>query len=757
MGVSLSRWRGLRIKIITWSFIPTAMILAAVALVTFVAYQQVTEDLVVGRNRELTRLSASQLSSELGEYSDPLNAVARMTDVTGGVPAAQKSALMRSANRLAVFDAGVVVLNQYGIVTAAEPDRPEALDQDWSSHGYFRQIVRTTGPVYSDIVPEGPGGTSTIVLAVPITSSEGEFQGMVAGMFRLGARSVSAFYGNIVKLRVGESGSAYLVDSKGRLIYHSDFDLIGQDVAREPVVKDVLAGRVGASRARGLDGSDIVAAYAPVPGTPWGLVIQEHWDSLASASQTYGQYLILLLGLGVALPALVVWVGVRRITRPIEDLISGAKAVAGGDFSQKISAHSGDEIEELAVQFNAMASQLRESYAQLERRVADRTRDLAALNAISAVVSESLDLEEVLRQALDKTLEIMGLKCGAAYRIGQDDGRLELVTYRNVRGEFVTALSDQTNDVATSVLVDGVPRPFALTVAEHPDSEMKTWLQQEGIVQVIGVPLVAKGRLVGAIRLGTFEFRALSEDERALLASIGQQVGIAVENARLYEHAEESAAAAERNRLARDLHDAVTQTLFSSSLIAEVLPKLWDRSPDEGRRRLEELRQLTRGALAEMRTLLLELRPATLVETPLSLLVRQLGEATTSRARIPVAVTVEGQCTVAPDVQVALYRIVQEALNNVAKHSGAEQARVRLLCGPSDVQVEIADDGRGFDPKLIPPGHLGVGIMRERSQQIGAVVEIDSQPGAGTRVVVTWREASQGAPTTTKQVEGEGT
>jgi signal transduction histidine kinase len=173
-------------------------------------------------------------------------------------------------------------------------------------------------------------------------------------------------------------------------------------------------------------------------------------------------------------------------------------------------------------------------------------------------------------------------------------------------------------------------------------------------------------------------------------------------------------------------------------LIAEVLPRLWERNPEEGQRRLTELRELTRGALAEMRTLLLELRPSALVDAELGDLLRQLAESITGRARVPVTLAMEGQRPLPPDVKVALYRIAQEALNNVAKHAGASQATVSLRCQPKQVELHVSDDGRGFDPEGISPESLGLGIMRERAEAIGAALEIESQIGQGTRVVVLW-------------------
>jgi two-component system nitrate/nitrite sensor histidine kinase NarX len=243
---------------------------------------------------------------------------------------------------------------------------------------------------------------------------------------------------------------------------------------------------------------------------------------------------------------------------------------------------------------------------------------------------------------------------------------------------------------------------------------------------------------LGSLFVITRDRRAFSRQDVELLTSIGSQIGVAVENARLYAEAQELAAAQERQRLARDLHDAVTQTLFSTSLIAEVLPGIWERDPGEGLRRLELVRQGARSALAEMRTLLLELRPAALADADLDDLLRQLAEAVAGRARVSVAVEVAGECDLPPDVHIALYRIAQEALNNVAKHARAGQVTVNLRRQPGRVILSIGDDGRGFDVGDVPPGRLGMGIMRERAEAIGAALTVESQPGSGTRVVVVW-------------------
>lgn len=205
----------------------------------------------------------------------------------------------------------------------------------------------------------------------------------------------------------------------------------------------------------------------------------------------------------------------------------------------------------------------------------------------------------------------------------------------------------------------------------------------------------------------------------------------------LAEKAAQEAVTIERTRLARDLHDAVTQTLFSASLIAEVLPDIWKMSQAEGRKRLDELQQLTRGALAEMRTLLLELRPSALTEIPFPDLLRQLCEALIGRARLPIQLSVQGMRKLPPDQQIGLYRITQEALNNIIKHARATQAYVTLNLDEK-VCLFIVDNGCGFDPMTVSPDHLGLKIMCERAEAIGAELSVYSEPGEGTQIFVSW-------------------
>jgi len=385
----------------------------------------------------------------------------------------------------------------------------------------------------------------------------------------------------------------------------------------------------------------------------------------------------------------------------------------------------------------AIAIENAQLFAERERRI----DEMAVLNEVGWAISSTLRLDELLNlihHQVGRVMDATNLYIALYHR---DDDGVSFPLYvegdrirRDVHGrkagrgltEYIIRnrqpllLSDNVEDRTQELGIESVGTPA------------KSWL---------GVPMIAGDEVLGVIAVQSYTTEDVYDEEHLnLLSTIAAQAAIAIENARLYEQARELAVVEERQRLARDLHDAVTQTLFSASLIAEVLPRIWERNPDEGRHRLEELRELTRGALAEMRTLLLELRPSALVEAELGDLLRQLAESITGRARVPVTVEVEGECSLPPEVKVAMYRVAQEALNNVAKHAGASQATVNLHCQPRQVELHVSDDGCGFDPEDILSESLGLGIMRERAEAIGATLTVESEIGCGTEVIVVWTE-----------------
>jgi nitrate/nitrite-specific signal transduction histidine kinase len=481
----------------------------------------------------------------------------------------------------------------------------------------------------------------------------------------------------------------------------------------------------------------IVASYAPIAGTTWVLIHKEQWVSLANAFQGYNQFLILCMSLGVLIPIILVNIGIRRIMQPIVALTAAAQEVARGNFDQTITAQTNDEIAELANQFNFMAGELRASYAQLEQRVSDRTKELAVLYRADEELLSHLRLDDLLNALVDVAVDILETDKSALLVWDATRNKLVVGASRGFSSETFSDMSFSVGDgVVGAVIATGEP---AVVKDTRNDQRVDVRVTQpEGIRSFMHVPIKIKGQMFGVFNFNYLAPRIFSEDERRLFVALAQRAAMAIQNAQLYEQAQFAATVEERQRLARELHDAVTQTLFSSSLIADVLPRIWERNPEEGHRRLEELRQLTRGALAEMRTLLMELRPAALVEVELCDLLRQLGEAFTGRSRIPVQLDLDGSIQILPDVKVGLYRIAQEALNNIAKHANASQAMLTLQSQGTGFELSIADNGSGFDLSDISSEHMGLKIMNERSREIGVDLTVESQSGIGTKIVVHW-------------------
>jgi two-component system nitrate/nitrite sensor histidine kinase NarX len=409
-----------------------------------------------------------------------------------------------------------------------------------------------------------------------------------------------------------------------------------------------------------------------------------------------------------------------------------------------------------------LEQQVEERTSEIEqrRRVAEGLRD------ILAVLNSDRPLDEVLDYIVAQAGQLLGAGATVLHQIEQDHQRVAIQASAGLPDELegIEAIPFDASWADEAILTR---QPYAIpdlaegeakaSIVGDPQAEPWLTITRQRYRSFLAVPLIVEGEVDHCLAFYYAEPQAFAGEDLGLAVALADQAALAIENARLYERAKELATVEERQRLARDLHDAVSQTLFSASLIAEVLPELWQTSPEEGQELLGKLQQLSRGALAEMRALLMELRPAALLEASVRDLLRQLGQAVSGREGIPVTVTVDGACDLPADVQIALYRIAQEALNNVVKHARASRVEVSLDCTtltpglPSSleegdgerVRLCIRDDGSGFDPRSVSQERLGLGIMHERAASIGARIEIESEAGQGTQVMVVWPADSE--------------
>lgn len=304
-SIPRSHWLG-------WGLAVALTALSAIAAFTYRAYQKAASELIVERDRQVAYLSASRLKEELNSYSDLLQAVGRLRDIALGDDATRRAALHASRNRLAIFDGGVVLLDNFGRVVTGEPEREGIVGTDWSNKDFFTALLTNPSGYYSNISDDGPFGARVIVVSVPLLGDEGEFVGALAGMFRLGEPSISSFYASIVKLRLGQTqaGHTYIIDGRNRLLFDSGAGqqepMIGGEIDIQRLAGIAVGGTGDAARTRDADGHDIVAAYAPVPGTEWTLVMEDDWVELSGPTRRYGLLLVGLLGVGMALPAIAV-------------------------------------------------------------------------------------------------------------------------------------------------------------------------------------------------------------------------------------------------------------------------------------------------------------------------------------------------------------------------------------------------------------------------------------------------------------------
>jgi signal transduction histidine kinase len=276
----------------------------------------------------------------------------------------------------------------------------------------------------------------------------------------------------------------------------------------------------------------------------------------------------------------------------------------------------------------------------------------------------------------------------------------------------------------------------AAEIQFHRSGEM---IEHLGYVRSwLGVPLKVKERIIGILRVDHEKPHQFNQQDAQLVLAFANQAAVAIENARLYERAQTLAALEERQRLARELHDSVSQALYGIALGARTARTLVDRPETEKEQLggpLDYVLSLAEAGLAEMRALIFELRPESLESEGLVAALNKRAEAMSARHQINVKLDLCQEPAIPLRMKESLYRVAQEALNNVVKHAQATQVDLRLLCDNGTLRLEVIDNGAGFDSHREFPGHLGLHTMRERIEGLGGELEIESAPMAGTRVL----------------------
>jgi PAS domain S-box-containing protein len=430
------------------------------------------------------------------------------------------------------------------------------------------------------------------------------------------------------------------------------------------------------------------------------------------------------------------WLETNKV--PLRDLNGEVIGVLGTfeDVTERRNAE--DELQrtldDLDARVQRRTTELVRANEALRREVEDRIRLQAeerqqrayaeALRDTAAAMSETFDVDAVTEQVLSGVERLVSNDLTAVI-ITRPDGGLQLSRHNSAYGYVDKPLDPDAVDIASLTVIARLLDEEGPVIVEEPDDTIGP------AMSTVGARMQVADQVVGFLVVESATRGFFTDGHADRLGAVADQAGAVISNAQLAGRVSELAAAEERQRLARDLHDAVNQTLWTAALTAESALATVGEDSELGHR-LGRLCQLTRGALSEMRSLLLELRPSELVDVDLAELIGHLLTALECRRSLRVTEELEA-VTLEPATHVALYRIAQEALGNVAQHAEATSLTVRLVQGPP-TELTIQDDGVGFDDDSTSAGHFGLRNMRDRAETVGAELSIESEPGQGTTI-----------------------
>ena len=441
------------------------------------------------------------------------------------------------------------------------------------------------------------------------------------------------------------------------------------------------------------------------------------------------------------------------LTRPVLDLVRVVRGVERGDLASRVRPRTRDEIGVLGEAFNSMTESLERSRVQMDeynQRLLRRNRELGALNLVASAVSQSRDLRDVLESALNRSLQVTSLATGWIWLLGEDDVSMRLGAESGLQTPDILGAESGLSRgcVCREVIASGNARFTEQT------EEKCALLASEGCSGHLSVPLVAKGRTLGVMNLATVQRREFAREELQTLGAIGNQIGIAIENARLWGEllrkeelriqlldkiivAQED----ERKRIARELHDETSQAITSLIVTLKLMGESSDRQ--EIARYGEDARQIATSTLSAIHDLARELRPSALDHFGLEPALERYTREFTGRHRLELDFHVLGLegVRLPPRVETTVYRIVQEALTNVARHSRARSVAVLLERSQDRLVAIVEDDGDGFDQTRVEGEgadrpSLGIFGMRERAALVGGTITIETSPESGTTVFV---------------------
>ena len=382
--------------------------------------------------------------------------------------------------------------------------------------------------------------------------------------------------------------------------------------------------------------------------------------------------------------------------------------------------------------------------ARLYEEMRSSARRFEALSRADSELFCSLDLDTVLQALVDVTVDVLGVDKSMVTTWDADANVMTLRASRNLSEPtlaYIRGLFDQrtqhleARNAGRERYDDSLEGIVVTEDLSRASPHLVPIIEAESIGSMIEVPVFsADGRPLGFFSVAYTADHHFDEGEKRLLVALAERAAVAISNAELFERAQHVASLEERQRLARELHDSVSQALYGISLGARTARTLLDRNPADAVEPVDYISSLAEVGLTEMRALIFELRPESLETEGLVAAISKQAAALQARHGIPVECRLDSEPQLPLPVKETLYRITQEALHNTVKHAAASTAQVVLEVSDTKTSVTIQDDGAGFDPDRDFPGHLGLRSMKERAARSGGTVSIESAPGSGTCV-----------------------
>lgn len=568
------------------------------------------------------------------------------------------------------------------------------------------------------------------VFSIPIFGPDGQKTGLLAGKARLDVLE------DILRDQtgMGRTGKAYILSPNG-------VSLGGSNVL--DVVKGTQIAFQGQHSGIGAykndQGKTVIGVYHWLPDQRGVLFVeQEQSEALGTVLTTLGiNLLIAVIALLVAISFSLLTQ--RNISRPLETLAQTATQIAAGDLHQVAPVEQEDEIGVLARAFNSMTEQLRLLIRDLEERVKTRTRDLQRLalrletNAqVGREITSILDIDVLLDKVTELIRDSFGYYGVHIYLL---DSNSQKLVFRG--GRHNPEPQNSCIDFGPGSL-NGEAASSNEALLVNDVTHDSRFLPDENYPQTCAelvVPLRVGNLVIGTLDLLNDKTNAFSAEDILGTQSLADQIAIAIDNARLYKRSRTLAVLEERNRMAGQLHDSMNQSLYSVILFAGAGQQEVEKNNLPAvQHYLNRIELMARQALREMRLMVFELRPKVLEQKGLAGALQQRLETVELGAGLDATLVTEGEIDLPPQTEEALYRIAQEALNNVLKHASASKVQVSLVCQDGELELVITDNGVGFDP--LHPSHRGIGLvnMNEQAAAVGATLEIRSSPGSGSCV-----------------------